>query len=287
LKREADVNRKTTSAGAALRQHWPEYLIEGWALGMFMISAGTIATLIEHPASPLRLAIGSDTWRRVAIGVAMGLTAIVLIYSPWGKRSGAHMNPAVTLAFLHAGRVNRWDAVFYILAQFIGGAAGVVLVLALLGHAFAAPPVNYVATLPGPLGWQVALLAEFVISLGMMTMVLRVSSSPRFMRLTGLGAGLLVAIYISLEAPLSGMSMNPARSVASALPGHLWSHLWIYLIGPVAGMQSAVLIDRWLRGPQAVSCAKLVHTPQQRCIFCGHEPGRAIDSLPHPLRSPI
>jgi aquaporin Z len=264
----------------SLRKHWPEYLIEGWALGVFMISAGVFATLLESPNSPARAAIDSDVLRRVLIGVAMGLTAVGLIYSPWGKRSGAHMNPAVTLAFLRLGRVRRWDAVFYVAAQFIGGTVGVLIALALLRDAFASPPVSFVATVPGPYGWRVALVAEFIISFLMMTMVLRASSSTRYMRYTGLFAGLIVAIYISLEAPLSGMSMNPARSFASALPGHIWTNFWIYLFAPVAGMQSAVALDGWLRGRTAVSCAKLMHACEQPCIFCGYTPLRRTDSSP-------
>ena len=91
--------------GAALRGHWPEYLIEAWALGMFMISAGIFATLLGSS----RLAACTQRiheWRivrRALIGIAMGLTAVALIYSPWGKRSGAHMNPAVTLTFWRLG----------------------------------------------------------------------------------------------------------------------------------------------------------------------------------------
>jgi len=262
----------------SLRRHWPEYLIEAWALGVFMISAGVFATLLESPDSLARAAIHSDTLRRVLIGVAMGLTAVCLIYSPWGKRSGAHMNPAVTLAFLRLGRVPRWDALFYIAAQFIGGTVGVLIALALLRDAFASPPVNFVATVPGASGWSVALVAEFIISFLMMTVVLRASSSTRYMRYTGLFAGLIVAIYISIEAPLSGMSMNPARSFASALPGQIWTHFWIYLFAPIAGMQSAVTVDGCLRGRAVVKCAKLVHTSDQRCIFCGHEPPRGTVS---------
>jgi aquaporin Z len=261
----------------SLRRHWPEYLIEAWALGVFMISAGVFATLLESPDSPVRAAIHSDVLRRVLIGVAMGLTAVGLIYSPWGKRSGAHMNPAVTLAFLQLGRVQRWDALFYVASQFIGGTAGVLIALALLRDAFASPPISFVATVPGPLGSSVALVAEFVISFLMMAMVLRASSSTRYMRYTGLFAGLVVAVYISFEAPLSGMSMNPARSFASALPGHIWTHFWIYLFAPIAGMQSAVVVDGWLRGRGAVKCAKLVHASEQRCIFCGHAPPQRTD----------
>src|SRR5438067_13554667 len=83
----------------ALRRDWPEYLMEAAELGLFMISASVFTMLLEHPASPLRQAIPDPFLRRVLIGLAMGLTAISLIYSPWGKQSGAHFNPAVTLTF--------------------------------------------------------------------------------------------------------------------------------------------------------------------------------------------
>src|SRR5271165_4691075 len=148
--------------GAALQGHWPEYLIEAWALGMFMISAGIFSTLLGFPGSPLQKLVTNEDLRRALVGVAMGLTAIGLIYSPWGKRSGAHMNPAVTLAFWRLGKVARWDAVFYILAQMIGGLLGVLIVAGLLRERFTAPPVSYVATLPGALGSIGAFAAEFV-----------------------------------------------------------------------------------------------------------------------------
>jgi len=257
---------------AALRGHWPEYLIEGWALGMFMISAGVFATLLGSPASPLTKLIPSPDVQRALVGLAMGSTAVALIYSPWGKRSGAHMNPAVTLTFLRLGKVAPWDAAFFILAQFAGGVAGVTIAAALLGHAFVAPPVRYVATAPGHFGVPGAFLAEFLISALLMSVILRVSNSARYAKYTGLCAGALVATYITLEAPLSGMSMNPARSFASAFPAGLWSDLWIYFIAPVLGMQAAAAWHTYRRGLQAVACAKLQHPPDQRCIHCGYTP---------------
>ena len=87
--------------------------------------------------------------RRALMGLIMGLTAIAIIYSPWGQQSGAHINPAVTLTFWRLGKIATWDAVFYVAAQFMGGLLGVLVVLALLGAIFADPPVSYVATLPG------------------------------------------------------------------------------------------------------------------------------------------
>src|SRR5688572_8710925 len=108
----------------ALQRHWPEYLMEAASLGLLMISLCSVVILLGHPASPVSQAISDPLQRRVCIGVTVGFTIIVLIYSPWGKQSGAHLNPAVTLAFLRAGKVAPWDAFFYIIAQFVGGVAG-------------------------------------------------------------------------------------------------------------------------------------------------------------------
>jgi aquaporin Z len=152
----------------ALKHHWPEYLMEAAGLGIFMISAAIFATILEYPASPVRQAIADPLLRGLLMGIAMGLTAIGIIYSPWGKQSGAHLNPALTLTFFWLGKVEPWDAPFYPLAQFAGGLAGILLIAAALGKAISDPSVDYVVTVPGPAGSGVAFLAEFVISFGLM-----------------------------------------------------------------------------------------------------------------------
>jgi aquaporin Z len=209
--------------------------------------------------------------RRGLMGLMMGLTAIAIIYSPWGQQSGAHINPAVTLTFWRLGKVATWDALFYVLAQFLGGALGVLVVLALLGDAFADPPVSYLATMPGAAGTAAALLAEAAISFGLMLVILLTTNTPKLMRLTGVFAGCLVALYITVEAPVSGMSMNPARTLASALPRQLFDALWVYFVGPAAGMLLAVEAYRLIRRTPDVVCAKLNHHTHRRCIFrCGY-----------------
>src|SRR5260370_36071612 len=105
---------------AALKEHWPEYLMEAAGLGIFMISACIFDALLEYPVSPVHQAIPDPIGRRIMIGLARGLTAVALIYSPWGKRSGAHFNPAVTLTFCWLGKVTAWDACFSTVAQFLG-----------------------------------------------------------------------------------------------------------------------------------------------------------------------
>ena len=251
----------------ALKRHWPEYLMEAAGLGFFMVSAAVCTTLIEHPAFPVRSAIESDLLRRLLIGLAMGLTAVALIYSPWGKRSGAHLNPAVTLTFWSLGKVAGADAVGYVLAQFLGGTAGLAVAAVALHSYVMDLSVNYVVTQPGQAGTAAAFGAEALISFGLMLMVLTVSNRKPIARYTGLLAGCLVAIYITLEAPLSGMSMNPARTFASALPAWIWSSLWIYLLAPPIGMLLAAQLYLLTQGPGRVLCAKLHHDNPSRCIF--------------------
>jgi len=253
----------------ALSQHWPEYLMEAGGLGIFMISACLFGALLEFPDSPVHQAIPSVLLRRALMGLAMGSTIIAIIYSPWGKQSGAHLNPSVTLTFLRLGKIKPWDALFYTLSQFLGAVAGVALTAALLRGAVAHPAVRYVATVPGPEGQLVALAAEFVIAFGLMMLILGLTNVPRLERYTGLFAGLLVASYITLEAPFSGMSMNPARTFGSAFRADVWSGLWIYFTAPPVGMLAAAELYRWRRGRHAVGCAKLHHSNDKRCIFCG------------------
>jgi aquaporin Z len=249
----------------ALREHWPEYLCEAAELGLFMISAGLFTILLHHPKSPILSFIPSEFVQRMLTGIAMGSTAIALVFSPLGKRSGAHFNPAVTLTFWRLGKVKNWDVVFYIVAQFVGGIAGVFAVTLFVGEAIAHPTVNYAATLPGMQGVIVAFIAEFLIAFVLMSVVLRVSNTPHLARYTGLFAGALVATYITLESPLSGMSMNPARTFGSAFVGHLWMGLWIYFTAPVLAMQVAATI--YLRRNGIVYCAKYHHYNRHRCIF--------------------
>lgn len=227
----------------AFKNFWRIYLIEAWALGMFMISACFFVIIFEHPLSPLHRAIDSSFIRRVFIGLAMGITAIMLIYSGWGKKSGAHMNPAVTIAFWYLHRISGAHAFWYILAQIIGGTLAVFLVKALVPTLITSPEVNFVATQPGMKGLLFAFAAEFLMAFILFYTVLTISNSSKT-AWTGIFAGTLVSIFISLEAPLSGMSINPARTIASSLPSHIWSGWWIYLTAPILGMWLAAHIFR-------------------------------------------
>lgn len=245
--------------------------MEAAELALFMFSACAFTVVLYHPASPLANSLPNDILRRALMGIAMGSTAIAIIFSPFGKRSGAHFNPSVTLAFLRLGKVAPVDAAFYIAAQFIGGITGVLVAMWLLGPAVAEQHVNYATTQPGPQGPFVAFLAELLISFVLMSVVLRVSNTKRLARWTGIFAGALVATYITFESPISGMSMNPARTFGSAFSANVWMSLWIYFVAPPLGMLLAAEV--FAKGRRAASCAKFHHHNNQRCIFrCNFEP---------------
>jgi aquaporin Z len=253
-------------ARTGLTVHWREYLSEATCLGVFMCSAAGFATLLQHPASPLAIT-GVSALSRVPMGIAMGVTAVALIYSTFGRRSGAHMNPAVTVTFWRLGKMSSVDALLYVLAQIAGGVLGIAVATILLARLPADASVNFVATIPGPSGASVALLAEAAISFGMMFVVLVVSNHQRFGHFTGVCAGALVCAYIIFEAPLSGMSMNPARSFGPALLAGSLDSLWIYVIGPLVGMLLAAETYVQLWGHRTVRCAKLEHASDVPCIF--------------------
>ena len=248
-------------------RHWPEYLMEVAGLGAFMVSAATMATVLEHPSSPVHeLLAWSAVFRRVLMGLAMGLTAAALVYSPWGRRSGAHLNPAVTLTFLRLGKISRRDAIWYGCAQFAGGTLGIALATLILRQWISHPAVNYVVTAPGTFGAPVAFLAEAGISFLLMLVILSSSNHARIARFTGVIVACLIASFITFEAPLSGMSMNPARTLGPDVISTAWRGLWIYFVAPPLGMLAAAESYLRVRGRRAIRCAKL-HHDDGPCIF--------------------
>jgi aquaporin Z len=172
---------------------------------------------------------------------------------------------------LHLGKIERRDALFYIGSQFVGGVAGVTLVGIVAGMLAGDPSVRFAATTPPPGGLEKAFVAELLISFFLMSLVLVASNNRRLAPFTGLLCGALVASYIIVEAPFSGMSMNPARSFASAFAAENWTGLWIYFTAPPLGMLLASEVYLRLRGAGSVFCAKLSHPSNGRCIFhCNH-----------------
>ena len=264
---DAQPSQARQSALSAIQAHWPEYLIEAALLGAFMISACVFAVLLEHPSSPLHRSIDNATFRRALMGVAMACTLIAIVYSPWGKRSGAHLNPAVTVTFLMLGKVRMWDALFYATSQFAGGIAGVLLAEIAIGPPLRHAAVNYAVTIPGPAGPAAAFWVELLICSLMMGVILVASNMKTVSRWTGIFAATLLAAYITWVAPISGASLNPARTLGSAYSAGEWTAIWVYFTAPTLAMMLAGQLYRMRAGRGSIFCAKLHHDNDKRCIF--------------------
>jgi aquaporin Z len=269
---DALINKGNLSAAGSLRLHWPEYLMEGGEAAIYLLTACAVATFLWHPASPAQRYLPGDAVRRMLMGLAMGATIMTIVLSPWGKQSGAHFNPAVTVTFYRLGKVAPWDALFYCIAQLSGALAGVAVASLLLRGAPAHHAVRYAATLPGIYGDGIAFVAELIISFLLMSAILYASNQHVLAPYTHYFAATLAAVYIAFESPLSGMSTNPARTFGPAVYGRYWHALWIYFAAPPVGMLAAAQAFLWARESKRPHCAKLHHNNDKRCIFCQSGP---------------
>jgi aquaporin Z len=181
---EATSVSDTLGVAASLRLHWPEYLMEAGEMSLYMFCTCSFATLLQHPASPVRHFFISGIVRRALMGLAIGATVMALIMSPWGKQSGGHINPAMTFAFYRLRKIRPWDALFYGVAQFSGATSGVALATFLLRGAPGDDTVRYAVTAPGVYGAAVAFAAELAISFILMITVLVVTNHKRLARYT-------------------------------------------------------------------------------------------------------
>jgi aquaporin Z len=254
------------------RRHWHLYLFEGAELAIFMISACAFTVWLFHPSYPAVRIFPNPAVRRVFMGVAMGITAVLIIHSPMGKRSGAHFNPAITLTYFRLGKIKTPDAVCYIVFQFIGGVFGVGVSALCLGSSLAAPAVDYAVTVPGRYGTAAAFCAELFMATLLMAVVLWTSNRPSLSGLTSYFVGILIALYIFFFAPVSGFSINPARTTGSAVWANLWTAGWIYFLAPLLGMLVSAEIYLRSYGPDRILCAKLHPDPTYPCPFRCHFP---------------
>ena len=236
----------------ALIHHWRAYLLEALGLMAFMLGAGAFGTLFLYPGSAVAQAMPSGLAARAGVGACMGVVTFAIVTTIGGK-TGAHINPAVTWSFYRQGKIGGWDAVFYTTAQLIGACLAPVLLLAAIGKPFTHETIQYATSQPGPGGAALAFAAEFVISFVLMLVILGVSNSKRFAPALPTVVGAIIAMYITFESPLSGMSLNPARSFGSALTAGQWDGIWLYFIAPVLAMLLAVDVYGLLGTRRAVN----------------------------------
>jgi aquaporin Z len=224
---------------AAFKNNFKLYLMEALGLAIFMVSACFFGAMLFSPESAWYQFLPNDMARNILMGVAMGLTALFIFYSPFTAPGGAHINPAVTITFLRVKKIGSADAFFYILFQFIGGTLAVFIMQLLMGKILTGSPVSSVVTVPANNGVIAAALTEFSIAFLMITMVLFTSASKGLKKYSRIMAACLVCIFVIFAGPVSGFGMNPTRSFASAFAANIYTSFWIYLFVPFAGMLAA------------------------------------------------
>lgn len=251
----------------ARRLHWPEYAAESLgtaALLFFGLSAVVLNFGLDSPVAAL---VPNTSLRLLLTGLLFAGSGSLVAVSPLGRLSGAHINPAVSLAFWAHGKLTTLDFVGYLTGQFAGAVLGAALLSRVWGPRAASVHVGM--TLPGvgyPL-W-VVFLAEASLTALLVLGIFVFVSSHRLMRWAPLMVWLLVATMVWLEAPVSGTSLNPARSFGPALVSGRWTDQWLYFTAPPLGALLAVAAFRALAaGTRDVLTGKLFHVPHYRSIF--------------------
>ena len=245
---------------------WGAYGAE-FAGTFWMVAWGLSAIVFMMSASsPMPSVVPMYRARLLVTGILFATGGPLVVYSPLGQRSGGHINPAVSLAFFLLGKIGMRDLTFYWAAQLLGGIAGAGLVRFLWGGW--ADGVDVGATLPASwISSGAAAGIELLITGSLLWLILLVGSRPNWHRWTGIVAGIWVAFLVFVEAPITGTSLNPARSLGPAVVTGMYRDLWVYFLGPLGGATAVALI--WNAGAtssfRAVLCAKLFHTDRYRC----------------------
>ncbi len=213
---------------------WACALAEG--LGTFgLVFAGCGAIMINT------LSNGQIT--HVGVGLVFGLIITVMIYA-FGHISGAHFNPAVTLAFVLARHFPLHRLWIYWGAQFVGATLAALTLRLLLGDS-----ASLGATLPAGSGgaWQ-SFVLEALLTFFLMLVIMAMATDTRAIgQAAALAIGAIVALEALFAGPISGASMNPARSLGPALISGIWTTQWVYLTAPFLGATAGAFIYRWLR----------------------------------------
>jgi aquaporin Z len=247
--------------------NWAEYTAElvGTAFNIFV---GLSAVVFDFGQGlPMEHLIPDKSIRLLITGLIFSGSGALFAISPLGKLSGGHINPSVTLAFWAHGKMHGQDAVGYIVAQFIGAISGAFLIVSVWGK-YAGSVYNGM-TLPGA-GYALwfVFLAEVLITFLLVLSIFLFVCNHRLMRWTPLMTWLLITAIVWQEAPISGTSLSPARSIGPAFVTGLWTHQWLYCIAPPLGALLAVAMFRLLTmGKRDILSCKLCHVPHYRSIF--------------------
>ena len=247
--------------------NWSEYGAELVGTAFNFLVGFSIITFNFGKGLPMEHLIPAVSPRLLINGLIFAGSGALFSISPLGKLSGSHLNPCLSLAFWMQGKMHKQDLIGYIFGQFLGAVIGTSLALALWGNYLIS--VNYCITLPGinyPL-WYV-FLAEVFMTFMLVLSIFIFLSHHQLLRWTPLMVWLLVATMVWLGAPISGTSLNTARSMGPAFVAWSWQNQWLYCIASPLGALTAVGVFQLIAmGEREVLTGKLFHVPNYRCIF--------------------
>lgn len=235
------------------------------------VGFGAVAAL-ESGRSPLASDLASGV-RLVIIGAVFGLLAAAVATSPVGRRSGAHLNPAVTLGFLLRGHTSLRDAIGFALAQTGGALVAAAGFAAVWGNWATTVKTARTQPVSGIAAWEVAAI-EAGLTCGLLLTIFVMVSSRRTARWTPAAVTGVLAFLIWAGAPYTGASMNPSRTVGPDVVSAYFPFLWSYLAGPLAGAAGAVGIFALVARDRRTLTAKLFHDPSYPSVHASDLPAR-------------
>lgn len=251
-----------------MKLHWSEYGAELAGTAILLFIGFSAIALNFGVGSPIASIIPPAEVRLLLTAAIFAGTGSLVAISPIGQRSGAHLNPSMSLGFWLLGRMHPYDLFAYILAQLVGAVLGTGAFRLVWGEW--AQSIHFGATLLGegvtvPGGFVTEIGITFVLALTIFVFV----SGEKIARWTPLAIWVLIIGIVYIESPITGTSLNPARSFGPALVGNVWQHQWLYWVAPPCGAVLAVLVFRFKGvGQRQVRCCKLFHPLHPRsCIF--------------------
>jgi aquaporin Z len=249
------------------RLFWSEFM----GTGLLVLGGLSLVILLFGTGTPLSGVLPSEGWLRMISGFLFGSLGASIALSPVGRESGAHINPVVTLAFWLAGRLDYRTALAYAVAQLAGASVGA---LPLLAWGSLGRSVAFGATLPGN-GYSTltVLMGEVITTFALIAGLCVFLAFRKLRRFTPAMIPFLYAIMVPLEAPISGTSTNPARSLGPAIISGEWDGWWIYWIGPMIGAFVALLACS--RFAKRIEVAKLYYFDTDRSGIIHKMTGRS------------
>ena len=249
-----------TNAAKDWRVRWRLFFSELIGTALLVLGGLSVVILMFGDGSPMARLVPNELVRMTLSALLFGTIGSAIAVSWIGKESGAHINPAVTMAFWLMRKLDLRAASGYIVAQLLGACAGA---LPLLAWGSMGRSIAFGATIPGE-GYSTAvvLMGEILTTFGLVATLCVFLGFHQLRRFTPFVIPFLYAVMVPLEAPISGTSTNPARTLGPALISGRWDGWWIYWLGPMLGMLLAILVCTRLS--KRIEVAKLYHFENDR-----------------------